>query len=260
MKTKPPNPLRRCRTRATRGGWGGHSGRRKRSGLRFAQRPSLAPGEGGPLHTPQKSIRRRIFAHAKTTTADRFHAGALTARLAPAPGGGRQNWRSVWSRRYGRHPNPARGAQPGSQIPDSRFRDSDAQLHKTPRRQMGRGGRTSILQSTNPAADIEERYSSGVTQPSAPNTRTVRKRTFGEEVARKQLDGFAHRLSWPRMNWKGARARPPPGRGRSGSPSPSWRRAPAPAPPSRIVSSARLTPPPRIVSCSLRKRRRCRAR
>ena len=61
MKTKPPNPLRRCRTRATGGGWGGHSGRRKRSGLRFAQRPSLAPGEGGSLRTPQESIRRRFL-------------------------------------------------------------------------------------------------------------------------------------------------------------------------------------------------------
>ena len=32
------------------------------------------------------------------------------ARLVRAPGGGRQNWRSAWSRRYGRHPNPAQGA------------------------------------------------------------------------------------------------------------------------------------------------------
>ena len=81
-------------------------------------------------------------------------------------------------------PTLHRAAQPGSQIPDSSFGHSDAHLHRPPRWQMGRGVRTSILQSTNPAADIEERYSSGVTQPSVPNTRTVSNRTFGEDVDR----------------------------------------------------------------------------
>ena len=117
-----------------------------------------------------KSIRRHFFAHAKTTKTDRFYSGfsprarswlgSCVLRAAGGEVGGARG-------RGGTEDIPTLQGHDQTRLSDYSFkRDSDAHLHKPPRRQMGRGGRTSILQSTNPAADIEERYSSGVTQPS----------------------------------------------------------------------------------------------